>query len=52
MITSLEVVADSPGSAREMAVNQARAMGYSRIEAVLTTPLGQRRYTVQMTVAR
>ncbi len=51
MITSFEVVADSVDSAREMAVNQARAMGYTRIEAVFTTPLGDRRYKVQMTVS-
>ncbi len=52
MITSFEVVADSVDSAREMAINQARAMGYTRIEAVFTSALGDQRYRVQMTVAR
>ncbi|MCB0921484.1 MAG: hypothetical protein KDC08_06675 [Actinobacteria bacterium] len=52
MITTLEVEADSPQSAREMAISQANAMGYTRIEAVFTTPLGDRRYKVQMTVTR
>jgi hypothetical protein len=52
MVTRFEVVADSPESAREMAISQARAQGYSRIEAVFTTALGERRYTVQMTVSR
>lgn len=50
MITSFEVVADSTVSAREMAINQARSMGYTRIEAVFTTSLGDRRDKVQMTV--
>ena len=52
MITSYEVVADSPVSAREMAISQARAQGYTRIEAVFTTSLGDRRYKVQMNVSR
>ena len=52
MITRFEVVADSPVSAREMAISQARAQGYTRIEAVFTTSLGERRYKVQMTVSR
>lgn len=52
MITSFEVVADHVGSAREMAIQQARAMGYTRIEAVFTTSLGDRRYRVQMTVSK
>jgi ketol-acid reductoisomerase len=52
MITNFEVHADSAGSAREMAVNQAKAMGYTRIEAVFTTPLGDRRFRVQMTVSQ
>ncbi len=52
MITSFEVVADSTDSAREMAISQARAQGYTRIDAVFTTALGDRRYKVQMTVSR
>jgi hypothetical protein len=52
MITSFEVVADHADNARKMAVEQARAMGYTRIEAVFTTSLGDRRYKVQMTVSR
>ena len=52
MITSFEVEADSTLTAREMAISQARAMGYTRIEAVFTTSLGGRRYKVQMTVSR
>jgi hypothetical protein len=52
MVTSFEVVADSPESAREMAISQARAQGYNRIEAVVTTVTGERRYKVQMTVSR
>lgn len=52
MITTLEVEADSAQSAREMAISQVRAMGYTRIDAVFTTPLAARRYKVQMTVSR
>jgi hypothetical protein len=52
MITTVEVSADSVERARQMAVAQARAQGYQRIEAVFTTPQGQRRYRVQMTVSR
>ena len=52
MITTLEVEADSPQSAREMAIGQAHAMGYTRIEGIFTTSLGERRYKVQMTVSR
>ncbi len=51
MITNFEVVADCAQTAREMAINQARAMGYRRVEAVFTTSLGDRRYNVQMTVS-
>lgn len=52
MVMSIEVEADSPDHARESAVSMARSQGYSRIEAVMTTPLGDRRYRVQMTVTR
>jgi len=52
MITSVEVVADSVDSAREMAIAQVRAQGYRKVEAVLTTSLGDRRYRVQMTVTK
>lgn len=52
MITTIEVEADSPEHAREAAIAQARAQGYSRIEAVTTTPLDARRFRVQMTVSR
>jgi len=52
MITTLEVEADSPQSAREMAISQVQAMGYTRIEGIFTTSLGERRYKVQMTVSR
>lgn len=52
MITTLEVEADSPQSAREMAISQTQAMGYTRIEGVFTTSLGERRYKVQMNVSR
>ncbi len=52
MITSIEIEADSADHAREAAMAQARAQGYTRIEAVFTTPLGGRRYRVQMTVSR
>lgn len=52
MITSFEIEADSVDHAREAAIAQARAQGYTRIEAVFTTPLDARRYRVQMTVTR
>lgn len=52
VITSIEIEADSPERAREAAIGQATAQGYTRIEAVFTTPLGARRYRVQMTVSR
>lgn len=52
MVTSFEIDADSAEHAREAAVAQARAQGYSRIEAVSTTPLGPRRFRVQMTVSK
>ena len=52
MIITIEVQADSADHARQAAVGQARAQGYSRVEAVFTTPLGGRRYRVQMTVTR
>lgn len=52
MITAIEIEADSADSARRAAMDQARAQGYSRIEAVFTTSLGARRYRVQMTVTR
>lgn len=52
MITTLEVVADSAEHARDMAIGQAHAMGYTRVEAVFTPSLGDRRYKVQMTVTR
>lgn len=52
MITSFEIEADSADHAREAAVSQARAQGYTRVEAMFTTALGDRRYRVQMTVSR
>lgn len=52
MITTIEITADSAEHARQAAIAQARAQGYSRVEAVFTTALGDRRYRVQMTVSR
>lgn len=52
MVTSLEISADSVGSARAAAIAQWRAQGYTRIDAVMTTPIGDRRYRVQATVSR
>lgn len=52
MITTIEIDADSGENARAAAIAQARAQGYSRIEAVITTPVGPRRFRVQMTVSR
>jgi len=52
MITTLEVEADSPQSTREMAISQAQAMGYARIEGVFTTSLGERRHRVHLNVSR
>lgn len=52
MITTLEISADSADNARAAAVSQWRAQGYSRIEAVFTRPIGERRYEVQATVTR
>lgn len=52
MITTIEISADSFDHARQAAIDQARAQGYTRIEAVFTTPIGDRRYRVQMTVSR
>ena len=52
MITTIEISADSVDHARQAAIDQARAQGYTRIEAVFTTPIGDRLYRVQMTVSR
>lgn len=52
MITNYEISADSADHARQAAVAQARAQGYTRIEAVMTTPVGDRLFRVQMTVSR
>jgi hypothetical protein len=52
VITSFEIVADTAENAREAAIGQARAQGYTSISAVFTTALGDRRYRVQMTVSR
>ncbi|MEZ5185505.1 MAG: hypothetical protein R2720_07145 [Candidatus Nanopelagicales bacterium] len=52
MITSIEVEADSVESAKQAAVEQAHAQGYSRVEAVFTMALGGRRYRVRMNVTR
>ena len=52
VITTIEISADSVESARRAAIAQARAQGYTRIEAVFTTALGDRRYQVRMTVSR
>lgn len=52
VITTIEIEADGADSARRAAIDQARAQGYSRVEAVFTTALGDRRYRVQMTVTR
>jgi len=51
VITTMEVVADSAEHARRAAIAQAKAQGYTRVEAVITTPAGDRRYRVQMTVS-
>ncbi|MBK6764698.1 MAG: hypothetical protein IPG68_16165 [Micrococcales bacterium] len=52
MITTIEISADSVDHARQAAIEQARAQGYTRIEAVFTTPIGDRLFRVQMTVSR
>lgn len=52
MIVILEVSADSADNARAAAVSQWRAQGYTRVEAVMTRPIGDRRYQVQATVSR
>lgn len=52
VITTIEISADSVDHARQAAIDQARAQGYTRIEAVFTTPIGDRLYRVQMTVSR
>ena len=52
MITTIEISADSADHARQAAIDQARAQGYTRIEAVFTTPIGDRLFRVQMTVSR
>lgn len=52
MITSFEIPADSVDHARQAAVAQAKAQGFTRIEAIITTPVGDRLFRVQMTVSR
>jgi|GEM_PF-4659508 len=50
MITTLTISADTAGSAREAAINQAKAQGFTNISAAFTTQVGPRQYEVQLTV--
>lgn len=52
MLTHLEISADSADNARSAAIATWRAQGYTRVEAVMTTAVGDRTFRVQATVSR
>lgn len=52
MIATLQISADSGEHARQAAIGQWRAQGWTSVEAVMVSPAGDRLFTVQATVSR